>query len=59
MRSVTGKEFIAKLKAADWSVSRIHDSHHILVKGDQAVPVPVPVHRAAAALGKRLVLTLE
>jgi len=36
MRSVTGKEFIAKL-----------------------VPVPVPVHRAAAALGKRLVLTLE
>jgi len=56
---VTGKEFIAKLKAADWSVSRKHDSHHILVKGDQAVPVPVPVHRAAAALGKRLVLTLE
>ena len=41
MQLVTGKEVIAKLKAAGWSVSRIHGSHHILVKGDQAVPVPV------------------
>jgi len=38
---VTGKEVIAKLKAAGWSVNRIHGSHHILVKGGQAVPVPV------------------
>jgi predicted RNA binding protein YcfA (HicA-like mRNA interferase family) len=38
---MTGKKVIAKLKAAGWSVSRIHGSHHILVKGGQAVPVPV------------------
>ncbi|MDP1900731.1 MAG: type II toxin-antitoxin system HicA family toxin [Rubrivivax sp.] len=38
---MTGKEVIAKLKAAGWSVNRIHGSHHILVKGGQAVPVPV------------------
>jgi predicted RNA binding protein YcfA (HicA-like mRNA interferase family) len=38
---VTGKEVIARLKAAGWSVNRVNGSHHILVKGDQAVPVPV------------------
>ena len=38
---MTGKEVIAKLRAAGWSVNRIHGSHHILVKGGQAVPVPV------------------
>jgi len=36
---VTGKEIIAKLKAAGWSVDRIHGSHHILVKEGKAVPV--------------------
>ena len=38
---MTGKEVIAKLKASGWSVNRVHGSHHILVKGGQAVPVPV------------------
>jgi predicted RNA binding protein YcfA (HicA-like mRNA interferase family) len=38
---VTGKELIARLKAAGWSVNRVHGSHHIMVKGEQAVPVPV------------------
>ncbi|MBX9613488.1 MAG: type II toxin-antitoxin system HicA family toxin [Burkholderiales bacterium] len=38
---VTGKEVIARLKAAGWSVHRIHGSHHILVKDGNAVPVPV------------------
>ena len=38
---MTGKEVIVKLKASGWSVNRIHGSHHILVKGGQAVPVPV------------------
>lgn len=41
MPPVTGKEVIAKLKAAGWSVNRIHGSHHVLVKNGQAVPVPV------------------
>jgi predicted RNA binding protein YcfA (HicA-like mRNA interferase family) len=38
---VTGKEVIAKLKAAGWTVNRIHGSHHILMKDGQAVPIPV------------------
>jgi len=38
---VTGKEVITKLKAAGWTVDRIHGSHHILTKGGQAVPIPV------------------
>ncbi|HEX3531056.1 MAG TPA: type II toxin-antitoxin system HicA family toxin [Thermoanaerobaculia bacterium] len=38
---MTGKEVIAKLKAAGWTVNRIHGSHHILMKDGQAVPIPV------------------
>ena len=41
IRRVNGKQVIAKLKAAGWSVDRIHGSHHILVKEGRAVPVPV------------------
>ena len=37
---MTGKEVIAKLKAAGWSLNRIHGSHHIMGKDGQAVPVP-------------------
>ncbi|HEY8710427.1 MAG TPA: type II toxin-antitoxin system HicA family toxin [Burkholderiaceae bacterium] len=36
-----GKEVIAKLKAAGWSLNRLHGSHHILTKDGSAVPVPV------------------
>ena len=38
---MTGKDVIAKLKAAGWKLDRIHGSHHILTKGAKAVPVPV------------------
>jgi predicted RNA binding protein YcfA (HicA-like mRNA interferase family) len=38
---VNGKEVIAKLKAAGWSLDRVHGSHHVLVKDGKAVPVPV------------------
>lgn len=38
---MTGKEIISRLKAAGWSVDRIHGSHHVLVKDGKAVPVPV------------------
>jgi predicted RNA binding protein YcfA (HicA-like mRNA interferase family) len=38
---VTGKEVIAMLKAAGWSLNRIQGSHPILTKDGQAVPVPV------------------
>lgn len=38
---MTGKEIVAKLKAAGWSLNRVNGSHHILVKDGLAVPVPV------------------
>ena len=38
---MTGKEVIARLKAAGWKLDRIHGSHHIMTKGGRAVPVPV------------------
>lgn len=38
---MNGKEVIARLKAAGWTVDRVHGSHHILTKGSRAVPVPV------------------
>jgi predicted RNA binding protein YcfA (HicA-like mRNA interferase family) len=53
---VTGKEVIAKLKAAGWTVNRIHGSHHILTKGGQAVPVPV---HGSRDLGAGLLATIQ
>jgi predicted RNA binding protein YcfA (HicA-like mRNA interferase family) len=38
---VNGKAVIAKLKAAGWSLDRVHGSHHIFTKDGKAVPVPV------------------
>ena len=37
---VTGKQVIAKLKAAGGSLDRIHGSHHIMTKSGLAVPIP-------------------
>jgi len=39
--AVNGKDVIAKLKAAGWSLNRIHGSHHIFTKDGKAVPIPV------------------
>lgn len=49
LRLVTGKEVIAKLKAAGWSLDRIHGSHHVLTKDGRAVPVPVHGNRDLGA----------
>jgi predicted RNA binding protein YcfA (HicA-like mRNA interferase family) len=38
---MNGKEVIAKLKAAGWSLDRINGSHHIMTNGKSAVPIPV------------------
>ncbi|MBE0548177.1 MAG: type II toxin-antitoxin system HicA family toxin [Rubrivivax sp.] len=38
---MTGKEVIARLKAAGWTLDRTHGSHHVLTKDGRAVPVPV------------------
>ncbi len=41
MNCMTGKDVIAKLKAAGWLLDRVHGSHHIMTKDGRAVPVPV------------------
>ena len=41
--TMTGKDFVNKLKKNGWTLDRIHGSHHIMVK-DGYLPVTVPVH---------------
>ena len=53
---MTGKDVIAKLKAAGWKLDRIHGSHHILTKDGGAVPVPVYGSRD---LGAGLIAALQ
>jgi len=43
---MNGKDIIAKLKAAGWSLDRVHGSHHIMTKDGKAVPVPVHGNKA-------------
>jgi predicted RNA binding protein YcfA (HicA-like mRNA interferase family) len=38
---VTGKEFLRRLKAEGWKLDRVHGSHHIMVKGERTLSVPV------------------
>jgi antitoxin HicB len=53
------------MKAAAWTVSRINGAHHVMTKTSRRLedsthwPSLKTLERAAAALGKRLVLTLE
>ena len=42
MGNMHGKQIIARLQAAGWTVARINGSHHVMVKG--ALSVPIPVH---------------
>jgi len=51
-----GKQVIAKLKAAGWSLTRINDSHHLMTK--DGIGVPVPVH-GTKDLGPGLVSSLS
>lgn len=41
---MNGKQVIAKLKAAGWSLARVEGSHHIMDKAGASRPIPVPVH---------------
>jgi len=43
---MNGKQIIAKLKEAGWTLARIEGSHHIMEKSGAPRCVPVPVHRA-------------
>lgn len=38
---MTGKEVVRLLQANGWELDRITGSHHIMVKGDEVLPVPV------------------
>lgn len=53
---MTGKEVIAKLKAAGWKLDRVQGSHHILTKNGEAVPVPV---HGSRDLGPGLVAAIQ
>ena len=53
---MTGKELVAKLKAAGWSFDRIHGSHYILTKDGKAVPVPV---HGSRDLGAGLIAAIQ
>ncbi|HXU29996.1 MAG TPA: type II toxin-antitoxin system HicA family toxin [Thermoanaerobaculia bacterium] len=53
---MTGREVIAKLKAAGWELDRVHGSHHVMVKGGQAVPIPV---HGSRDLGIGLIVAIE
>jgi predicted RNA binding protein YcfA (HicA-like mRNA interferase family) len=39
--SVTGKELVKKLQKNGWKVDRIQGSHHIMVKDNDTISVPV------------------
>ena len=38
---MNGRAVVVKLKAAGWSLARVHGSHHIFSKDGKAVPVPM------------------
>lgn len=38
---LSGKQLVKLLKKNGWKIQRITGSHHIMVKGDKKVPVPV------------------
>lgn len=39
--TMTGKDFVRLLKREGWNLDRIEGSHHIMVKGNKTVSVPV------------------
>ncbi|MCR5811912.1 MAG: type II toxin-antitoxin system HicA family toxin [Lachnospiraceae bacterium] len=48
---MTGKELVKKAQEAGWEIDRIASSHHIMVKGNKTVSIPV---HAGKALGQGL-----
>lgn len=53
---MNGKEVIAGLKAAGWTLDRVHGSHHVLTKAGRAVPVPM---HGARDLGAGLLAAIQ
>ena len=40
-QDMTGKEIMKHLKQHGWILDRIKGSHHIFIKGNKTIPVPV------------------
>lgn len=38
---LTGKQMLKKFLNAGWIIDRINGSHHVLVKGEKSVTIPV------------------
>lgn len=53
---MNGNAIIKKLKAAGWELNRVCGSHHIMVKGEKTVPVPV---HGSRDVGKGLLAKIE
>jgi predicted RNA binding protein YcfA (HicA-like mRNA interferase family) len=53
---MTGREVIARLKAAGWLLVRVNGSHHVLAKDGKAVPVPV---HGSRDLGAGLIAAIQ
>jgi len=39
--NMSGKECVKLLKKHGWVVDRIRGSHHIMLKGNESIPIPV------------------
>lgn len=55
---MNGKQVIAKLHAAGWTLARIEGSHHIMEKSGVPRAVPVPVH-GSRDLGAGLLAAIQ
>lgn len=51
---MSGKALVKRLEKAGWKLDRVHGSHHIMVKGDQTLSIPVHSNRdlGTGLLGK-------
>jgi len=47
--TLTGKELVKLAQKNGWKIDRIESSHHILVKGNQTVSIPVHSGKAIPA----------
>jgi predicted RNA binding protein YcfA (HicA-like mRNA interferase family) len=53
---MNGKQIIKTLEAHGWTLDRIEGSHHVMMNGPRAVPVPV---HGANDLGIGLIKAIE
>ena len=44
--TLTGKELVKLAQKNGWEIDRVESSHHILIKGDKTVSIPVHAGKA-------------